>query len=276
MRQRGQVPPPSLTRRTWVAAFITIALIGGVCLEAATSFATVPPAPKSMARSDIGIFEDEESDAAAFLADTNQLRASKGVGSLSMDNQLVAIAMGWSQHMMEAGTLSHNPNLANAVAENWTKLGENVGFGPSVSAIHTAFVNSPHHYANLVDPAFQFVGIAIAYGSDGRLWVTEDFMQLAGPPPTTVVVPTQPPSSQPPPPPPPPATAPPVTAPPVTAPPVTAPPVTAPPVSGPRATPPTGPPVTGGSTQPGVTPPTVDRASLQHAADALSALDFNL
>jgi hypothetical protein len=38
-------------------------------------------------------------------------------------------------------------------------------------------VNSPHHYENLVDPAFGYVGIGIVMNGS-TMYVTEEFMQL--------------------------------------------------------------------------------------------------
>ena len=55
--------------------------------------------------------------------------------------------------MVANGGISHNPNLANDVSANWTKLGENVGVGNDVDSLMNAFINSPAHYHNLVDPA---------------------------------------------------------------------------------------------------------------------------
>ena len=132
--------------------------------------------------------------ASDFMNLTNQLRASKGVPTLSGDGQLASIAAQWVQHMASQGTLSHNPNLASSVTENWTKLGENVGTGPTVDAIQNAFVHSPEHYRNLVDPAFQYIGVAAITDANGAIWVVVDFMQLAAssPPPTPPPAPAPP------------------------------------------------------------------------------------
>jgi uncharacterized protein YkwD len=153
---------------------------------------------------------------AQFLAKINQLRSSKGLGTLAPDAQLTQVARNWTAQMVQNGGISHNPNLANDVTENWQTLGENVGEGPDVDTLFTAFVNSPHHYANLVDPVFSLVGIGVIVAPNGTMYTTHDFEQPAG-------------SSTPPPPPPsPPATSPP--SPPVTSRP--APPLTSPPAGG--------------------------------------------
>jgi hypothetical protein len=134
--------------------------------------------------------------------------------------------------MADAGTIFHANPISAGVTAPWIKLGENVGSGPSAPPIMSAFINSPKHYQNIVDPAFTFIGVGVVWVGN-QMFTTHRFMQLSGqsaPPPTEAA------------PPPPPVTAPPVTAPPVTAPPVTTRPipvvpVTAPPVTAPALTP---------------------------------------
>ncbi|MEY2476953.1 MAG: hypothetical protein QOG87_2268 [Actinomycetota bacterium] len=118
---------------------------------------------------------DPASAEAEFVHRINSLRADKGLPPLGVDPELTAIARRWSAHMADEGQLSHNPNLGNE-ASNWQMLGENVGYGPTVESIHRAFVDSPHHYDNLVDTHFSVVGVGVVE-RDGAIWVTEDFKQ---------------------------------------------------------------------------------------------------
>jgi hypothetical protein len=109
-----------------------------------------------------------------FLAKINDLRTSKGLRPLALDASISAFAQSWTNQMAESNHLSHNPNLAS-IPGNWTKAGENVGVGGDVDTLFQAFVNSPHHYANLVDPAYNLVGIGVAVASNGTLWTTHNF-----------------------------------------------------------------------------------------------------
>jgi len=118
---------------------------------------------------------DPGSEEAQFLALTNQLRASLGIQQLTPNAQLTSIARNWSAQMAAAGAISHNPSITTLAPSNWTQLGENVGVGPTADAIQTAFINSPEHYANLSKAAYNFVGIGVV-DSNGRIWVTVDFM----------------------------------------------------------------------------------------------------
>jgi len=134
------------------------------------------------------------SSAEQFIADINALRAQVGVGQLSESSALDSMAAGWSIHLENAGTLSHNPNLAADAPSNWRALGENVGVGPNVSALQQAFTNSPEHYANMVDSSYNQIGVSVQIDSNGAMWVTEDYMYLpaAAPAPAPAPVRTTP------------------------------------------------------------------------------------
>jgi hypothetical protein len=69
--------------------------------------------------------------------------------------------------------------------------------GGSVDGLHTAFVNSPHHYENLVDPAFGYVGIGIVMNGP-TIFVSEVFMQLMPVKAPVVTLPTTSPTTVPP------------------------------------------------------------------------------
>ena len=120
---------------------------------------------------------DTGSDEARFLSLTNSLRSRKGLAPLAVDGTLVSVARSWSGKMAAAGTISHNPSLSSQVPSGWKKAGENVGKGGNVDALQQAFENSPAHYQNLVDPAFNYVGVGVVYGAGGMIYVTVDFMQ---------------------------------------------------------------------------------------------------
>ena len=115
-----------------------------------------------------------------FLGKINTLRASVGAAPLTEDASLDSVAQRWADHMASTTTLAHNPSLSSQVSGGWTLLGENVGYGPTVDAIFNAFVASPHHYENLVDKAYNRVGVGVAVGSDGLIYTTHDFEAMPG------------------------------------------------------------------------------------------------
>src|SRR4051812_14642428 len=129
-----------------------------------------------------------------FLAKINALRASKGLGAVRPDAALTAFAQSWTDHMAAVDVLSHNPALADSPG-SWTKAGENVGVGPDLDALFDAFVASPHHYDNLVDPSFNLIGLGVTIRPDGVMYTTHDFeaRASAGAAPAVAPAPAPPP-----------------------------------------------------------------------------------
>ncbi len=110
----------------------------------------------------------------------NILRNQHGLGGVTTHAVLTAKAEAWAQHMADTGCLCHS-NLPDGVTVGWRKLGENIGRGPDLTSIHQALINSPPHYENMVDPAFHWIGVGIAYGG-GQMYVAEVFMDGDAPP----------------------------------------------------------------------------------------------
>ena len=117
-----------------------------------------------------------------YVGRINGLRSSVGVQPLQVDGELTAAAQACAERMAASNTLSHSPDITSGITQQWLKVGENVGVGPDVATIFAAFVASPHHYENLVDPAFNRVGVGVADGG-GRQWTCHRFMEVAGPSP---------------------------------------------------------------------------------------------
>ena len=106
----------------------------------------------------------------------NDERAKVGLPALIPDSELVAKAQAHSQDMADANQLFHT-TLRDGVTGNPHKMGENVAYAGSIDQAFQALLNSPPHYANIVDGSFNRVGVGIVVGSDGRVWVTMDFAQ---------------------------------------------------------------------------------------------------
>ncbi|MDX6284707.1 MAG: hypothetical protein QOG53_192 [Frankiales bacterium] len=118
------------------------------------------------------------------LSAINSARASHGLKALKLSSSLSSVARSWSAKMASGAcpgsdAICHNPNLTSQV-HGWQKIGENVGVGPDVSSIQNAFMNSSHHRANILDPSYTMVGIGTVTGSDGRLYITQDFEKPMG------------------------------------------------------------------------------------------------
>jgi hypothetical protein len=121
----------------------------------------------------------QSGDEQFFLSQINALRSSRGLAPLAVDGNMSALAYAHTAEMAAAGRLYHAGRLSAGVEGPWTKLGENVGFGSYPDLVWNAFVNSPTHYANLVDPQFTHVGVAVVH-SGGVLWTTHRFVGRGG------------------------------------------------------------------------------------------------
>jgi hypothetical protein len=143
----------------WVAA-VVLALL-----------ASLLPQVTSPAHADSGM-------EAEFVALINKERAATGAKAVKVAGDLTSVARTHSKRMADQDHLHHNPNLGSDVT-GWRKVGENVGRGPSVGAIHNAFMNSSGHKRNILDPDWIEVGVGVVI-RDGQVWVTEIFRVPSG------------------------------------------------------------------------------------------------
>lgn len=129
----------------------------------------------------------------SFIAKINSSRAANGLAPLESYWDLTDDARSHSNLMASRGELFHSSTLGS-VTTGWDRLGENVGVGPDVSTLHTAFMNSPSHRKNILGD-YNYVGVGVTVDGNGVMWVTVVFMKAAsglngGGPTTTTVPPT--------------------------------------------------------------------------------------
>jgi uncharacterized protein YkwD len=123
--------------------------------------------------------ESTEEERNQVLALVNQSRAEAGLRSLKPNVVLSMKADAWAQKLRDECALSHS-RLADGAPKEWIKLGENVGFGGSIDQVHTAYLNSPGHRANIMDPAFTSMGSAAVWGDcsgQHRVFTVQVFMK---------------------------------------------------------------------------------------------------
>jgi hypothetical protein len=119
---------------------------------------------------------DPGADEACFVQQTNATRAAKGLSVLPVSGPLAGQARGHTQAMASSNSLYHSSG--DQYPGGWLGLGENVGVGPTCDDIEQAFLASPHHYENIVDPKWTSIGVGVVPSSDGNgIWVTVGFEQ---------------------------------------------------------------------------------------------------
>src|SRR5205807_176088 len=74
--------------------------------------------------------------------------------------------------MARAGSLFHSCLSCLLRRFGWSRVGENVGFSPTVRTMARAFMRSPPHRENVLCRCFTRIAVGVVR-SGGRLWVTE-------------------------------------------------------------------------------------------------------
>jgi uncharacterized protein YkwD len=151
-------------------------------LFAAAPDTTVPGIPVEAALRLIhpAINQGSMGRSAVLLAMINRARAEAGLKALQWDHRLADAANEHAQLMSSKGELSHQfpgePDLASRLLPKLRldQAGENVFYDASLESAHEAFMNSRDHRANLLNPAYDSVGIGIIE-LGGVLYIVEDF-----------------------------------------------------------------------------------------------------
>ncbi len=110
----------------------------------------------------------------------NADRAAYGLAPLEWSPKLGGLAQGWSEVIAADGVLRHR-DLASVIASPeyagfWT-LGENIAVAPAgtpISELEAAWMASPPHRANILNPGFNLIGVGFTQWN-GQLWAVVDF-----------------------------------------------------------------------------------------------------
>src|SRR5215831_10948046 len=136
----------------------------------------------SAATPDIRFEEYEFQIEQELLERANQSRQRAGAPALMLDSGLTAAARVHAQAMLEANQLSHQfrgePTLVQRLAATTRvqldQAAENVALDYSAQGGHEHLMLSPPHRANLLNPAYNVVGLGVVRSGD-RLFIVEDF-----------------------------------------------------------------------------------------------------
>jgi uncharacterized protein YkwD len=158
-----------MTKRLWITS--TAVAAGLVAGTAPAALATTPPPGTSgTAVAPAASFApvaavpapDVEAAERAVLQRTNAVRAGEGAAALTRDPAIDAVAEAWAVHLATTGEFRHNPDFFRQIPPGWRTAGENIAMNSyDPAALVTQWENSPGHRANLVNPAFDRIGIAV-------------------------------------------------------------------------------------------------------------------
>ncbi len=115
--------------------------------------------------------------------DLNLERSSRGIAVLQWDEALASAARDHAFRMAQRNVLSHQlpgeapvQDRATHSGARFSLIAENIAVAPTPANIHSAWMQSPHHRENILDPQLNVVGIAVVKGGDG-LFAVQDFSQ---------------------------------------------------------------------------------------------------
>ncbi|MGI6643558.1 MAG: CAP domain-containing protein [Bacillota bacterium] len=112
----------------------------------------------------------------------NEERAKAGLKPLAVDMRLVELARKKSQDMIDKGYFSHNSptygspfDMMKAAGISYRMAGENLAGAPSLQSAHKGLMESEGHRRNILNPAFDHIGIGIIQGGPYGYMFTQMF-----------------------------------------------------------------------------------------------------
>ncbi|WP_433431212.1 CAP domain-containing protein [Nonomuraea sp. CA-141351] len=116
---------------------------------------------------------------------TNAERAKGGCAPLKLDPLLRAAAFGHSSDMAKQGYFDHASKDGRDFMDRIRAAGfsggrafaENIAFGqPTPASVVEGWMNSPGHRANIMNCAYNLIGVGAAKNAQGRIYWTQDFV----------------------------------------------------------------------------------------------------
>jgi uncharacterized protein YkwD len=174
---------------TGYAATILAALLLGLLPASSLSSQTVPQRASFQNRTsqlELQMWELINRD----RADPSYSSETRGrAPALQWDDRLATVARMHSEEMARNGYFSHegadgsSPSSRVSMAGiKWRSTGENIANCRGVGEAESMFMNEPkfqqNHRWNILNVNYTHVGVGIARGLDGNLYVTQEFAQL--------------------------------------------------------------------------------------------------
>lgn len=166
---------------------LALVLLAALCLTACgaggDSLApTVPPGGTGTSQS---MSEGEMAWALEVLNLVNQERAKMQLPPVEWHEQASGVAYGHSVDMDVRAFFDHvNPDgddpgdRLRAAGIDWRTYGENIAMGhSSPGEVMAAWMNSPGHRANILEPQFTHLGVGVHSSYQGGPWWTQNFLR---------------------------------------------------------------------------------------------------
>lgn len=121
----------------------------------------------------------------AIVQYTNQERGRVGLAPLAVNTRLTDAARHHARNMAAFENMSHTvsgadlPDPASRLryyGYSYRLWGENIAWNyPTAQSVVSAWINSPGHRANMLNPEFTEIGVGVAYSSRGEPYYAQNF-----------------------------------------------------------------------------------------------------
>src|SRR5436190_3964640 len=152
-------------RRALATALLAAGLLGTPALTAAADAASPKPTESTtrvMNRNQVIV-----------VGQVNRTRTNNRRRALPTNGLMNQRAMKWATHLVACQCLEHRAPPFGTPA-GWCGAAENVGRsgnGGTLGDVHNAFLNSPPHRANILDPDWTALGVGVARDRAGEYFV---------------------------------------------------------------------------------------------------------
>lgn len=160
--------------RKHITAAVSVAAAAVLMAPAAPSAAiAAPPQVSATTAASFSVPANLVSVRQAILKQVNEERSQRGLQVLKPYNWLNNRAQDCSQRQARDSSMYHCAAPAN-FGRAWA---ENVAAGQTPNQVVAAWMNSPGHRANILNPRYSESGIGYAIDSAGRTHFTQNFRQ---------------------------------------------------------------------------------------------------
>ena len=107
----------------------------------------------------------------------NADRQARGLPALAPNGIATRKAQAWARHLADIGHLEHSVLIDGFEGVDWCSLGENIGYGADPHVVEQAYMESPGHRRNILDPKWQSAGVGYYQASD-RVYTVQIFVKM--------------------------------------------------------------------------------------------------
>ena len=161
------------TRRGLAALLVAASLFGLLAFDAPAQARTTD-ATASTSRTAARVMNRNQQ---IVVGQVNRARTARDRRAIATNGLMNQKAMNWAAHLRDCQCLEHRA-APYGLTRGWCAAAENVGRsgdGGTLGGVHTAFMNSPGHRANILNARWTDLGVGVARDARGEYFVVHVF-----------------------------------------------------------------------------------------------------